>query len=419
MSVELAFLSKAPGISGTIKNEPDDFIVEEIASDGTVLELDKTIEKKDEEGRFVHFVLQKKDWSTSYAVKEIARRLHAGPKRFSYAGMKDKQAVTAQLVSAQGFKKEEILGIRIKDIKINGAWNAKERVKLGALLGNRFTIRVRDAAEDADGAVHHIFEELGGLVPNYFGVQRFGTTSQNTHIIGEHIIRGEFESAAMAFLCDHENEQHQEARLARQDLFKTQDFKTALLNFPKHLRFERSMLTYLATNPKDFVGAFNQLPRQILLLFIHAFQSHLFNQVLSDRISEGKVEMEEGEFLCPTERIIRSVDHGTERRSIGPVNSFGFPVPDKMDLDGFLCIKLIGYNSNPNQRENRLLKELDIKKEQFRIKKIPEISSKGTFRTAFAPLVGFSFKDDTFRFSLQSGAYATTALREFLEVNKL
>jgi len=208
----------------------------------------------------------------------------------------------------------------------------------------------------------------------------------------------------MAFLCEHPGEEKNEgARSARKELFQTRDFRAAHDNFPKHLKFERTMLSRLSEKPEDFVGALRMLPRQTLLLFVHAFQSHLFNRLLSDRIREGdgKVEMEEGEFLCP-------------------VDSFGFPVLDRMDVDGWLCMKILGYNSNPNERERALLEKVGIKKEDFRIKEIPEIGSKGTFRTAFAPLVNFSFEESacTFHFSLQSGSYATSALREFLEVNK-
>jgi len=399
--MELSFLSKTPGIGGRIKECPEDFIVEEITGDGTFLQLDTELETKGQDGKFTHFVLQKRGWSTPYAIKEIAKRLHSSPKRFSYAGLKDKCAITTQLISAQGIPVEKIQSLKINDIQISGAWYASDKVRLGQLVGNRFTIKVRDAMQNADETVAQIHEELGGIFPNYFGEQRFGSVSRNTHIIGEKIIRGEFEEAAMTFLADFENEQNSESRSARKELLKTQDFKTALLNFPKHLRFERTMLAHLADNPEDYIGALRQLPRQTLLLFVHAFQSHMFNKLLSERIrqGEGKVEMEEGEYFAPA-------------------TGYGFPDTDKMDVDGFLCMKIIGYNSNPNEREKKLMKELNIKKEDFRIKELPEISSKGTFRSAFAPLRDFSFKDDTFRFSLQSGAYATSALREFIEVEK-
>jgi len=399
MNGNLAFVSRAPGIGGAVKSAPDDFVVEEISSDGTVFELGKRIEKPCTGGQFVHFVLQKKNWSTALAIREVAKRLHAGPKRMGFAGTKDRCAMTTQLASVSGVGKEAVLGLIIKDISINGAWGAKDRVRLGDLAGNRFTIRVRDAKDGAEETVAGIHDELEGRFPNYFGEQRFGSTGRNTHIVGEMLARGRFEDAAMCFLCEHGEEKHEEARAARKELLKTRDFGAALRSFPRHLRLERPMLAHLSENPGDFTGAFRVLPRQTLLLFVHAFQSHLFNRLLSDRIREGGVVMEEGEYLCP-------------------VSSLGFPVLDKMDVDGWLCIKILGYNSNPNSRERELLDSLGIGKDDFRIKGIPEVGSKGTFRTAFAPLPGFSFSDSVFRFSLQSGSYATAALREFIAVDK-
>jgi tRNA pseudouridine13 synthase len=397
----LAFLSKAPGTGGTLKAEPEDFLVEEIMQDGTVLGLGERVERGGVPGKFVHFVLQKRNWATSMAMMEIARRLHIGRKAIGFAGSKDKCAVTTQLASIFGVRKEDVLALGIRDIAINGAWTAREKVRLGALAGNRFTIRVRGASEDADGRVRTIAEELGGMFPNYFGEQRFGSSARNTHRIGELLIRGKNEDAAMAFLCGDGREKDGEARLAREDLKGKGDFASALKAFPRRLRLERMMLAHLSERPDDFIGAFRSLPRQTLLLFVHAFQSHLFNLLLSERMREGGVEMEEGEYLCP-------------------VSGSGFPETERMDVDGWLCIKIIGYDSNPNVRERALLDSLGIRKDDFRMRGLPEVASRGTFRTAFAPMAGFSFDpaSSTFRFSLQSGSYATAALREFLEVDK-
>jgi len=398
-SPDLAFLSGTPGIGGKLKSVPEDFLVEEILPDGTVLELGKRMEMPDQPGRFTHFILEKNNWTTAFAIREIANRLRSSHKNFGFAGSKDKCAVTTQLASGFGINREALLALGIRGISINGAWGAKDKVRLGDLAGNRFTIRVNRPKDGAETSVEAIRSELGGRFPNYFGEQRFGSSRRNTHIVGEKIIRGDYEAAAMSFLCDSEGEENQEAKLARKELLDTRDFKAALRVFPRHLKLERSMISHLAEKPADFTGAFLALPRQTLLLFVHAFQSHLFNRLLSERMGEGDVVMEEGEYLCP-------------------VSSSGFPDLEKMDVDGWLCIKILGYNSNPNERERKLLDSLGIKKDDFRVKGTPEVGSKGTFRTAFAPFIGFSFSDPVFRFSLQSGSYATAALREFLEVNK-
>ena len=365
----LSHFSKTGGIGGSIKNSPEDFIVGEAGSDGTVFEINKEIIYPDEDGDFTRFILQKRDWTTEGAIRRIAKQLGVSRKRFNYAGNKDKIALTTQLVSAFKVEKEKILSLDLKDIKINGAWKAKEKVSLGDLTGNQFTIIVRNPEKNGK-TVDKIYNELGGKFPNYFGEQRFGTNRKNTHIVGEYIVKGRLDKAALSFLCDSEGEINENAKTAREHLKETLDYSEALKKFPKHLKLERSMLVHLEKNPNDYAGALRRLPRGTLLMFVHAFQSYIFNRLLSDNIAE------KGEG------------------------------------------KLIGYETEIDEREKRILEELGVKPKDFRIKNLPEISSKGSSRQLFAPLKDFSFSENTFRFSLDAGSYATVALREFLDVKK-
>ncbi len=393
----LSHLSKTPGIGGRIKTKPEDFIVEEIGTNGIVFEVDKGIRCTDGTGNYTHFILQKQDWTTEGAIRRIAKELRISPRRFNYAGNKDKNSISTQIVSVFKVDAAELLSLNLKDIRINGAWVAKDKVHLGELLGNRFTIKVIDTKDSE--RVTDIYSEIDGRFPNYFGEQRFGSNRKNTHIIGEYLLRGRADKAVLTFLCDSEGEENEEARAARKSLQETLNFSTALKNFPSYLKLERSMLDYLSKNQNDYVGALRRLPRATLLMFIHAFQSYIFNRLLSDRIREGEIRKEDGEYFCGE-------------------NAYGFPDISKRNEEKWLVGKLIGYESKLNERENALLKELEIKQSDFKLRIIPEISSKGNFRTLFAPLKDFSFSNDTFRFSLPAGSYATVALREFIDIKK-
>ena len=395
MNFEWSYLSASEGIGGDIKRSPEDFTVEEITPDGTVLELYKTLEYPDSGEAYTQFILQKKDWSTSSALKRIAKALRVGQKRFSYAGTKDKVAVTTQRVSVFGVPKESITSLALMDLQINGAWGAKEQVRLGDLLGNRFRIVWNGDSEGAEEKVSSTLSGLDGKFPNYFGPQRFGSTRQNTHRVGELILRKRFQEAAMHFLAETGEEEHKGAREARSRLLESGDFSFALKEFPKHLKLERTMLAYLSENPEDYIGAFRKLPRYTLLLFVHAFQSYLFNECLSERIKDGMVRKEDGEFYCSS-------------------NSYGFPEPEKPGMD-WLCGKLLGYNSNPNEREKALLERHEISLDAFRIEEMPELSSKGHYRPLLSTFKDFQFKENIFTFSLSAGSYATSALREFMK----
>jgi len=125
---KLAYLSKASGISGTLKADAPDFLVEEIGLDGKAFGIGEKIEGTEEDGDFTHFVLEKKNWNTSQALKKIAEAAHTGHKRFSCAGTKDRLAISTQLCSAFKIAPEKLLALSIKDIKINGAWKSKKAV---------------------------------------------------------------------------------------------------------------------------------------------------------------------------------------------------------------------------------------------------------------------------------------------------
>lgn len=386
------FFSKSPGIGGKLKSKPEDFKVEEISADGTIFQIGQEFAREGS-GRFTHFVLQKTDWSTSSAILEIAKRLRSGHKSFSYAGSKDKVAITTQLVSAYNIPREKVMSLRIKDIQINGAWYAEDKVQLGHLLGNRFTIRPEGADLNED-KIRATCSELDGKFPNYFGEQRFGSTRRNTHLIGVEILKNNLEEACRIFLCGRGGESNDLAMEARQKLESSGDYSAALKDFPRHLRLERKMISHLAARPGDYAGALRAIPRTTQLLFIHAVQSMLFNRALSDRLREG-VELEDGEFFC--------------------AEKAGFPDTASADAQGWICAKLIGYSSPLNNREKELLDEYGISKEYFRVKHFPEIASKGTYRTLFAPLKDFNYADGIFRFSLPSGSYATVAMAEFMK----
>lgn len=403
--IRLAYLSKTPGIGGTIKQKPEDFTVEEIMQDGTMLELDKSCTRSEEEGDFTHFVLQKKEWTTEGALRRIGDALAIGKKRFSYAGSKDKNAKTVQLASVYGIDKEKLLSLNLKDIKILGAWSAKDKVRLGQLAGNRFTIKASGIeTADAEKAVKKIFAETNGMFPNYFGGQRFGSSRKNTHKVGETLLRGRADLAVMEFLCGScASEEREESRIAREELAKTNDFGAALRNFPKSLRLERSVLAHLAKYPRDYAGALRRLPRATLLLFVHAFQSHLFNIMLSERMGEGELKAEEGEYCCGEKDGFPDISRRIEKKLAGKT---------------FLVGKIIGYETKPNEREKTLLAQLDIKTSDFRLRFMPEIATAGSYRVLLAPLKDFSFKEDTFMFSLPAGSYATMAVREFLDKDK-
>jgi len=408
--MELAYLSKTLGIGGIIKKNPEDFLVEEISEDGTIFEIDKKIKKKKSVGDFTYFVLQKRNWDTTQALRAVSNKLHCSMKRFNYAGVKDRIAITTQLISGFKIDKKQLLNLRMKDIKLNGIWMGEGKIRIGDLLGNKFKIFIRNIeVNDAKARVKKIFDELNGIAPNYFGVQRFGSMRKNTHMVGRAIVNNNFKEAVWNYLTYTDGSELHDTATARKYLADTQNFGEALKIFPKYLKYERLMLNHLVKNPNDYVNSIRKLPRGLALMFVHSYQSHMFNKVLSKKISEGRISIERGDPMCSK-------------------GKFGFPdlnklkkAKNRIETGRYLPVgRIVGYETtNLNDDEKEILEEEGISEKCFLIKSLPELSSKGALRCFFVSIgdMKFNYKDEgaLFNFSLPAGAYATSIMREFID----
>ncbi len=365
-----------------IKEKPEDFIVEEIRPDGHVLARGEEYKFREKsacspgEGALI-FVLEKNNWGTIGAIREIAKRLRISQKRLNFAGTKDRRAITTQRCSVQGLEREALEALKIKDIILKPLAYGAE-VKLGDLTGNRFTILVKDVDPD---------KKLPEVIPNYFGEQRFGTLRPITHLVGKAIVEENVKEAVETYLFKWFDAEPEEDKEARKRLKKELDYTTALGYYPHHLTYERTLLGRLAEAPDDYAGALRRLPRKLLLMFVHAYQSDLFNRVLDKRRALG-LEPLEGDIL----------------------------------QDGVPTGPLYGYESElatgkQGEIEMDLLEDEWLELGQFSLHKMPELSSRGLRRPLTVKVQGLEILEKgsdwlRMRFSLPKGCYATTVLQE-------
>ena len=128
------YASDTEGIGGRLRMDPEDFIVEEIP-------LGK---KGGTSGPYLICRLTKTNWELQHAIKEIAKRLGISHRRIGWAGTKDRNAITRQLISLYNITAEQVAGVHLKDIILEPLLNSNEGLSLGDLLGNRFEITIRD-----------------------------------------------------------------------------------------------------------------------------------------------------------------------------------------------------------------------------------------------------------------------------------
>lgn len=372
-----------------IKEKVEDFIVQEVLS---------LNHKKND---CLVFTLEKENWDTIGVIKVIARELRISQKRLGYAGLKDKRAVTRQKISVFGVTKEQLeeVNLKIPRIKIYDIEEG-DRIRLGDHLGNEFNILVRDA--------HFTFEILKKVkngFPNYFGVQRFGEVRPVTHEVGRELVKGNFEKAAFLFLAKpFEKDRYYPIRKA---LWDTHDFKEAKMVYPPSLMYERAMLDRIHLGFKE---AFKALPLRLNTLFIHAYQAHLFNTIVERRCKQVAVTEVE-----PKDVVIASIEGRKVFTLAGKHNL------DKIKKEG-LCAAapILGYKTQVRGRMKEItesvLEEEGIKKEDFRIKEFPSLSSRGTYREILARVSDFSYAEEKegvrLKFFLPKGQYATVFLEE-------
>lgn len=424
------YLTTTRGVEGKLRRSYEDFVVEEVLEDGAVVSVGSGLpdhaSREIEGGPYCHFALEKRGIDLFQAIARLSKELGISRKRFTYCGTKDANAVTCQLVSIQALSPTD-LRTRSNHLQVYTPFRATRPLRLGGHWGNSFRISVTGiplTPEETDLRAEATASQIKahGGVPNFFGHQRFGTLRANTHIVGKHLLKGDFDTAVWEYLGSVFQGERAECIEARLRLLETRDFRAALASFPKDLTYERHMLAHLVDHPRDFLGALRRIPRGLLSLFVRAYQSYIFNLTLSRRIqSNDPFRPIEGDVLQSGHGAFAvgdsiSVDEATRLRAEGKAR---------------LVYSVVGYASAAEGPVSRdileTMKQEDATSSLFYVRQLPDISPKGGYRDVICPVhnlvldgaqpgeqgktnLGLSFR-------LTRGSYATVVLREFMKAD--
>ena len=325
------------------------------------------------------------------ALDVICRKLHKPHKAFSFAGTKDKRALTYQNVTA--FKIDAPTLARVNDIctnvKVGNFKYTNERLGLGASSGNMFKLLLRNIDATKIPVLRnrlHNVEEKGFI--NYFGLQRFGSMNCSNPQIGLSILKNEWRNVARLILFS------ETSSLKTMSWYK--DLKTSFsteteFDITKAMIFEtphgieKKFLSGLkkfgSTTDQNIIDAFYFLARNNRLLYLHAYQACIWNMVVSQRLQKFGLKLVIGDLVCGDSGIDDSIIEITRK------NIHEYKFED-------CVIPVVGSESKlpPNMSEFivKMLENDGLEQASFN-HKIKEYKLKGDYRKVVCQPKNFSF----------------------------
>ncbi len=397
--------AELPGIGGDIKTRPEDFVVEELP-------------RYEFSGQGDHLLIQfeKKGMATLDALLRISRALRVPRKNIGYAGLKDALAVTRQWISIEHLDPEKLQLIDHPNIEICQYTRHNNKLKLGHLAANRFTIRIRNVQPCLEQAYRNTCQIVEILtargVPNYFGHQRFGNRN-DAHLLGEAVILKHLELFIDLLLGKPDVKRDSAINSAR-SFYEDGKFEQARNVWPANFHDQIRALTALIKSDGDKKRAYNVIDKRFKRFYVSAYQSDLFNQVTAirmpnlDKLLPGDLAYKHENGACFNVEDTVAEQPRCAAFEISPTGPmFGYRSPDASGPAGEI--------------ESRVLEPTGLTKEDFRQMNYYRI--RGTRRPLrYLPRnMDISKGNDDLgefiqlKFDLDSGCYATTLLRE---VNK-
>lgn len=396
-----------PGTGGRLRHDPADFLVEELP----LYEPCGT-------GDHLYVRFEKRGITTHDAIHRISRALGVKPRDVGVAGLKDARAVTVQTISVEHVAEDAARAAveGVDGVTLLGLARHGNKLRLGHLRGNRFTIRVRGVAPGARDRAEAVLARLAAAgCPNWFGAQRFGMRGDND-AVGRALVRGDADAAVRAVLALDAPPDADRAGAARR-LAAEGRHAEALAALPRGFGTEAAVLRELSRG-RPAGRALAAIPRHLLRLYVSAYQSRLFNALLAERLPDlGRLEDGDLAYLHDRGAVFEVADASVEQARA-----------DRLEISPsgpLYGTRLLFAAGAPGERERALLAAEELSPEAFRVRGAGEMrGERRPFRVPVADAAAEDAPDDggpglVLRFALPRGSFATALLGEILKTTEL
>ncbi|XP_013921935.1 PREDICTED: pseudouridylate synthase 7 homolog [Thamnophis sirtalis] len=372
------------------------------------------------------------------AINVLSKYLRVKPTIFSYMGTKDKRAITVQKIAVLKITAQRLAHLNkcLMNCKLGNFSYKNHPLKLGELQGNHFTVGLRNitGTDDEVQQAMHSLKETGFI--NYYGMQRFGTTAVPTFQVGRAILQSNWNEAIDLILKPRPGVEKGSLVKCREEWARTRDPAAAFKTLLEKRCVEGQLLWGLSKyGLKNIVSAFNMITRNYRLMYIHSYQSYVWNNIVSQRIEEYGLRAVPGDLVLKGGTAVHieevDVDNYTIHDVVMPLPGFDVIYPKHKsksfvpkyalieELSGLqLYLKCKAFHCGSFFKISLYFYKRELI--EYDDPKIPLFTTdldKLEGKTPAALATGGKYKALKMEFSLPPSAYATMAIREVLKVD--